>query len=70
MDDCSNHGRNLALNFFGYWVAHIDSIAKGMDSKELKWTPAASGVLAAEFAAIVLLLGFAYFYQSRKQDYI
>ena len=61
---------NLALNFSGYWVAHVDSIARGMDSKDLKWTPAASGVLAAEFSAIVPLLGFAYFYQSRKRDYI
>jgi ABC-2 type transport system permease protein len=61
---------NLALNGFGYWVAHVDSIAKGMDSAELKWTHAASGVLAAEFSAIALLLALTFFFQSRKQDFL
>jgi ABC-type Na+ efflux pump permease subunit len=53
---------NLALNGFGYHVAHVHSIAKGMWSAPIGWTPAASGLLAAEIAAVALLLGVTFFY--------
>jgi len=61
---------NLALNFFGYWVAHIHNIANGMESTKLMWTSSASALLVAESCAIALLLGLTFFFQSRKQDFL
>jgi ABC-2 type transport system permease protein len=61
---------NLALNGFGYYVAHVPSIAKGMWSAPIGWTRAASGLLAAEITAVALLLAVTFFYQSRKTDFV
>ena len=61
---------NLALNGVGYWVAHISSIASGMEGSSVQWTSAASALLFGEFATIVLLLGFTFFFQSRKRDFL
>ena len=61
---------NVALNFVGYWVAHIASIAKGMEGSSVQWTPAASALLLAEFATIALILGSAFFFQARKKDFL
>lgn len=61
---------NVALNFVGYWVAHIASIAKGMEGSSVQWTPAASAMLLGEFATIVLILGSAFFFQARKKDFL
>jgi len=61
---------NLALNGFGYYVGHIQSIAKGMDGSSLQWTPAASFLLLAEFSTIALLLSLTFFVQSRKKSFL
>lgn len=61
---------NIALNGIGYYVAHITSIAKGMDGPTIQWSPAASTLLVAEFVTIALLLGLTFFFQSRKRDFI
>ena len=61
---------NLALNGIGYWVAHIPSIAKGMEGSSIQWSPAASALLFGEFSAIALLLGFTFFFQARKKDFL
>lgn len=61
---------NLALNGIGYWVAHIPSIAKGMEGSSILWTPAASVLLLGEFSAIALLLGFTFSFQARKKDFL
>jgi hypothetical protein len=61
---------NLALNGIGYYVAHIASIAKGMEGHSVQWSPAASTLLAAEFLIIFLMLGLTFFFQSRKRDFI
>jgi ABC-2 type transport system permease protein len=61
---------NLALNGIGYYVAHIPSIAKAMESPSIQWTPAASVLLVTEFAIIVLLLSLTFFFQSRKRDFL
>lgn len=61
---------NLVLNGYGYWVAHIPSIGNGMFGPILHWSPAASGLLAAEIAAIGLILGGTFFSQSRKKDFL
>lgn len=59
---------SLALNGFGYWVAHMKGIAAGMWGTEVHWTPLASGLLAGEFAVIAAILGITFFVQSRKTD--
>jgi ABC-2 type transport system permease protein len=61
---------NLALNGFGYYVAHIASIARGMQAPTIQWSTEATGLLLAEFAAIALLLGLTFFFQSRKKDFL
>jgi ABC-type transport system involved in multi-copper enzyme maturation permease subunit len=61
---------NLAINVVGYIVAHIPGIAKGMWGTVIQWRPAASISLATEFALIALLVGGAFFIQSRKKDFI
>ncbi len=61
---------NLALNGFGYFVGHIPSIANGMWSAPLNWSPAASFLLLGEFTTIALLLGLTFFFQSRKKDFL
>ena len=61
---------NLAINIVGYLVAHIPGISNGMFGTVIQWRPAASFTLATEFALIALLLGGAYFIQSRKKDFL
>ena len=61
---------NIAVNGVGYWVAHIGGIAKGMWGSSVQWSPAASVFLTGEFATIAVLLGFTFFLQSRKQDFL
>ncbi len=61
---------NIALNVVGYLVAHIPSIAKGMEGSSIQWTPAASALLVSEFATIALLIGGTFFLQSRKKDFL
>jgi len=61
---------NLAVNGIGYAVAHIAGIAKGMWGPTIQWSGAASVVLFAEFATIVLLLGTAFFVQAKKKDFL
>jgi ABC-type transport system involved in multi-copper enzyme maturation permease subunit len=61
---------NLALNVVGYFVAHIPSIRSGLWGTTIQWPPAATISVAVEFALIGLMLGVAYFLQSRKRDFI
>ena len=61
---------NVALNVVGYLVAHIPSIGDVMWRKAIRWSPAATFLLAIEFALIALLLGGTFFIQSRKKDFI
>jgi ABC-2 type transport system permease protein len=61
---------NLALNVVGYLVAHIPAIRDGMWGKAIQWSPTATILLTIEFALIALLLGGAFFIQSRKRDFI
>ena len=61
---------NLALNIFGYYVAHVAGIAKGMQGHEVMWSSAASILLLTEIAGIGLLLGGTFFFQSRKKDFL
>lgn len=61
---------NLAINIVGYLVAHIPGIGNGMFGAVIQWRPAASFSLAIEFALIALMLGGAFFIQSRKKDFL
>jgi ABC-type transport system involved in multi-copper enzyme maturation permease subunit len=61
---------NVAINVVGYLVAHIPGIGNGMWGTTIQWTSAATISLAIEFALIALLLGGAFFIQSRKKDFI
>jgi ABC-2 type transport system permease protein len=61
---------NLGFNGFGYLFAHIGGIARGMGSATIQWSTAASTVLLSEFCLIALMLGFTFFLQSRKKDFI
>jgi ABC-2 type transport system permease protein len=61
---------NLAVNGIGYVVAHIPGIAKEMWGSTIQWTGAASALLLAEFAIVVLLLGVTFLVQSKKKDFL
>jgi hypothetical protein len=61
---------NVALNVVGYLVAHIPGIRNGMFGSVIQWRPAATISVTVEFALIGLMLGGAFFIQSRKKDFI
>ncbi|MEO8197063.1 MAG: ABC-2 transporter permease [Thermoanaerobaculia bacterium] len=61
---------NLAFQAVLYGVARVPSIAATMKSDVAVWSPAALGLLGAELAAVVLLLGLTFFFQNRKTDFI
>ena len=61
---------NVALNVVGYLVAHIPGISHGLFGTVIYWSPAATISVVIEFALIALLLGGAFFIQSRKKDFI
>ena len=61
---------NVGINLIGYLVAHIAGIAQGMWGSAIRWSAAATGLLLAEFATIVLLLGITFWVQSRKKDFL
>lgn len=61
---------NMGLSIVGYLVAHIPGIRRGMWGTAIEWSPTATILLTIEFALIALLLGGAFFIQSRKRDFI
>lgn len=61
---------NVGFNVVGYLVAHIPGISDGMFGTTIHWRPAATISVAVEFALIALVLGGAFFIQSRKRDFI
>jgi ABC-2 type transport system permease protein len=61
---------NVALNLVGYLVAHIPGIKERLYGTAIYWNSTATILLATEFALIALLLGAAFFIQSRKKDFI
>ena len=61
---------NIGLNVIGYGVAHIPSIGHGMFGPVVHWSSTASALLAAEIAAITLILGGTFLIQSRKKSFV
>ncbi len=45
---------NVALNGVGYLVAHLDGVSRYMFGPAVRWTPTSSGLLVAEYLAILL----------------
>jgi ABC-type transport system involved in multi-copper enzyme maturation permease subunit len=61
---------NVSISLVGYIVAHVPGIKNGMWGTTILWTPAATILLLVEFALIALILGMAFFLQSRKKDFL
>ncbi len=61
---------NLGFQAFIHTVSKIPSIAATIEGPIVVWTADALGVLGAEIAAIVLLIGATYWLQSRKTDFL
>lgn len=61
---------NLFFQGFLYYVAHIPSVASAIEGPSAVWNRAEVTLLAAELAAIALILGLTFFLQSRKTDFI
>jgi ABC-2 type transport system permease protein len=61
---------NLFFQGFLYWLSHVPGIAATMAGRTAVWSSAAVILLLAEAAAVALLLGLTFFFQSRKTDFI
>jgi ABC-2 type transport system permease protein len=61
---------NVGLNVVGYIVAHVPGIANGMWGTSILWSRTATILLAMEIGLMVLMLGSAFFIQSRKRSFI
>jgi len=60
----------LSFNILGYVFAHLRGISPEMWGRQLHWTPTAWTVLGGEILLVPLLLGLAFFIQSRKTDFL
>ncbi|HVU00002.1 MAG TPA: ABC-2 transporter permease [Acidobacteriaceae bacterium] len=61
---------SLGINGLGYAFAHLRGISAYMWGMQVRWTPTAWTVLIAELLMVPLLLGTAFFVQSRKTDFL
>lgn len=61
---------SLGINVLGYVFAHVHGISNFMWGNRVHWTPTAWIILGAELLTVPLLLGFAFFIQSRKTDFL
>lgn len=60
----------LSLNGIGWWIARFPDIGGRMTGTTIRWSSTATTVLAAELAAIALMIAIAFFVQSRKKDFV
>jgi ABC-2 type transport system permease protein len=60
----------LALNAVGFSIVRLPGIGNTMTRPTIDWSATAILLLLAEFGAIVLMLGIAFFIQSRKRDFV
>jgi hypothetical protein len=60
----------LALNAVGFSIVRLPGIGKTMSQTTIHWSATAMFLLLAEFTAILLMLGIAFFIQSRKRDFV
>lgn len=61
---------NLFFQAFLYFVSHVPSIAAGLKSQHVKWSPAALTILLVEFAVMLLLLALTFVFRARKSDFL
>jgi ABC-2 type transport system permease protein len=60
----------LALNAVGFSIVRLPSIGHTMSSPTIQWSATSILLLLAELGAIALMLGIAFFVQSRKRDFV
>jgi hypothetical protein len=60
----------LALNAVGFSIVRLPGIRDSISGSAVHWTSTATVLLLAEFAVIALMLGTAFFVQSRKRDFV
>ena len=60
----------LSLNGIGWWIARVPDIGGRMTGATIRWSSTATTVLAAEVAAIALMIAITFFVQSRKKDFV
>ena len=60
----------LSLNGIGWWIVRFPDIGGTMKDATVRWSSTATVFLAAEFAAIALMIAITFFIQSRKNDFI
>ena len=59
----------LALNAVGFSIARMPSIGHTMSGPTIQWNSASIFILLAEFMLIALMIGIAFYVQSRKRDF-
>jgi hypothetical protein len=60
----------LALNAVGFSIVRLPGIGHTMSSQTVQWSRTSILLLLIEFGAIALMIGIAFFIQSRKRDFI
>ncbi len=61
---------SLALNAVGFSIVRLHGIGPSMSSHTVHWTTTSIFLLLIEFGAIALMIGAAFFIQSRKRDFV
>jgi ABC-2 type transport system permease protein len=61
---------NLFLQAVMYGVSNAPGISSDMKGEAIVWRQPITGLLAAEVAAIVVMLGMTFYLQSRKTDFL
>jgi ABC-2 type transport system permease protein len=60
----------LALNAVGFSIVRLPAIGRTMAGPTIQWNATSVSILLIEFALIALMIGIAFFVQSRKRDFI
>ena len=61
---------SLALNAVGFSIVRLHGVGHSMSSHTVHWTRTSIFLLLIEFGAIALMIGTAFFIQSRKRDFL
>jgi ABC-2 type transport system permease protein len=60
----------LSLNGIGWSIVRLPNIGGTMRSATVRWSGTATALLAAEFAAIALMIAITFIIQARKTDFV